>query len=140
MQLFVKFRYQTLYIAWAVLYVLTAALGLLFPSVDGGTKVALQIVTGVFFVPPWAILTKAQKDGQTKHTKLVRNLAFAWLGATVVLMCANMLSAGMSEAVGNALHVLLSVICAPLVCSQFYVMPLFLWGTLLMGAMSRPVQ
>ncbi len=137
MKFLVKFDYKVLYALWAAMFVLTAVLGFLFPSVDEPAgRLPLQIATGAFFLPPWAIMTKAKLDEEDKHIKVVRNLALTSVGLTVVLLCANMLSAGMGEAVGNALNAALTIVSAPMVCSNFYVMPLFLWGTLLMGSFS----
>ena len=56
---------------------------------------------------------------------------------TVVLLCLNLMSARWSEAVGVALNAALTVVSAPMVCSNFYVLPLFLWGTLLMGTFGK---
>ena len=138
MQFFAKLSYKTLYVLWAGMFVLTAALGFLFPNVTDMTeKLPLQLATGAFFIPPWAIMTKANAEGTDKHIKIVRNLSLSSITATCVLLVLNIYSAGMGEAVGNALNAALTIISAPLVCSNFYVMPLFLWGTLLMGAFSR---
>lgn len=138
MELFAKLSYKTLYLLWAGMFVLTAVLGFLFPSVtEPMEKLPLQLATGAFFVPPWAIMTKANAEHDDKHIKVVRNLSLASVISTCVLLSLNMLSAGMGEAVGNALNAALTIVSAPLVCSNFYVMPLFLWGTLLMGAFSR---
>ena len=138
MQFFVKLSYRTLYLLWAGLFVLTAVLGFLFPNVTEPTeRLPLQLATGAFFVPPWAIMTKANVEQVDKHIKIVRNLALSSVIATCVLLSMNILCIGMGDAVGNALNAALTIVSAPLVCSNFYVMPLFLWGTLLMGAFSR---
>lgn len=138
MQYFAKLSYKALYLLWAGMFVLTAVLGFLFPNVsEPSQRLPLQLATGAFFIPPWAIMTRANAEGIDKHIKIVRNLSLSSIAATCVLMVLNIYSAGMSEAVGNALNAALTIVSAPLVCSNFYVMPLFLWGTLLMGAFSR---
>lgn len=137
MKFLVKLEYKLLYLLWALLFALTAWLGFLFPNVtEPVQRLPLQLITGAFFLPPWAILAKAKIAGETKHVKLVRYLGLTSIGLTVVLLCLNMVSAGMGEVMGNALNAALTIVSAPLVCSNFYVMPLFLWGTLLMGAFS----
>ncbi len=138
MKFMVKYDYKVLYLLWAAMFVLTAVLGFLYPSVEEPAgRFPLQLATGAFFLPPWTILTKARLENATKHVHVVRNLAIVSLGSTVVLLCANMLSAGHGEALGNALQAALTIVSAPLVCSNFYLMPLFLWGTLMMGALSN---
>ncbi len=137
MKFLVKFDYKLLYLLWAAMFVLTAVLGFLYPNVtEASERFPLQVATGAFFLFPWAILAKSRLEEQSKHTHIIRNLAVLSLGSTLVLLCANMLSVGMGEAVGNALNAALTIVSAPLVCSNFYLMPLFLWGTLLMGALS----
>lgn len=138
MKFLAKFHYKVLYLLWAVMFALTAALGFLFPSVsDPARRLPLQIAAAIFFLPPWAILTKARVSGEKKHVTIVRCLALASIVLTCALLCLNILSVGMSEEMGNLLHTILTIVSAPLVCSNFYVMPLFLWGTLLMGSLSR---
>ena len=138
MDYFAKFSYKALYLMWAFMFVLTAVLGFLYPNVTEATqKLPLQLATGAFFIPPWAIMTRANNEGTEKHILVVRNLALCSVTLTCVLMALNIYSAGMSPALGQALNAALTIISAPLVCSNFYVMPLFLWGTLLMGAFSR---
>lgn len=138
MKFLAKFDYKVLYAAWAGMFALTALLGFLFPNVtEPAKRLPLQIAAGAFFLPPWAILLKARRSGDRKHIQLVRNLSMTSVALTVVLLCANLRSVGMGEHVGNALNAALTIISAPMVCSNFYVLPLFLWGTLLMGALSR---
>ena len=137
MKFLVKLDYKVLYLLWALMFGLTAYLGFLFPSVsEPAQRLPLQIATGVFFLPPWAIMTKAKLSGDDKHRKVVRNLALTSVTLTCVLLCLSMVSAGFSAELGNMLNIVLTIVSAPLVCSNFYVMPLFLWGTLLMGALS----
>ena len=133
-----KLTYKTLYQLWGGLFVLTAVLGLLFPSVEEGAgRFFLALIAAVFFLPPWRILTKAKAEGNRHHLRLVRYLALASLGLTTVLLCAGILSVGRGEALGNLLHVLLTIICAPLVCSNYYALSLFGWAMLLYGSFGK---
>lgn len=129
--------YTVLYILWGVLFAVTAGLGFV-PSPEGMTKTVFMLLAGAFFVPGWTILAKANKEGNTKHKTVVRNLCVASLGATLLLMVVNLLSAGWSEAVGNALHAALTIVSAPMMCGQTYLLGLFMWGCLLMGSVSKP--
>ena len=52
---------------------------------------------------------------------------------TVALLLLNIRCAGLGEQIGLALNAALTVVSAPMVCSNFYVLPLFLWGALLTG-------
>ena len=133
-----KNAYKPLYAVWGFLYVLTAVLGLLFPAAQGtAARVALAVISAVFFLPPALILARAKKAGDRFHVWLIRWLCVFSIGLTAALLCLNFMSARWSEAVGVGLHAALTIVSAPMVCSNFYVLPIFLWGTLLMAAFQK---
>ena len=133
-----KLSYKTLYIAWAVMFALTAVLGFLFPAAQNGwARFALGLAAAVFFLPPWAIVVKAKKENARFHSRLVGILAASSLAWTLALLVLNLLSVTWSAAVGNALYAALVIVSSPMICSNLYVLPLFLWGTLLTGAFSK---
>ena len=125
--------YKTLYILWAVLFALTAALGLGFPNAGGALRWVLLGVSLLFFAPPFLILGRAKEEGEKTHIRLLRWLTVGSLALTVALLLLNIRCAGMGEALGMALNAALTVVSTPMVCSNFYVLPLFLWGALLTG-------
>ena len=135
MEYIVKLRYDRLYPVWAGLFVLTAVLGLLFPEAEGFGRAILLTLTVGFFLPPWLILAKAKQTGDRQNVKLIRYLALASLAATMVLFCAGIWSVGTS--LGQTLQILMSIICAPLTCGNYYVLPMFLWATLLIGSFRK---
>ena len=133
-----KLSYKMLYIAWAVMFALTAVLGFLFPAAEGaGAKIALLVIAAVFFLPPWLILRKGRSEGKRFHPWLVGFLAVASIVLTVALLVLNLMSPLWNEQVGIALNAALVIISAPMMCSNFYVLPLFLWGTLLAAAFRK---
>ena len=130
--------YKLLYILWAALFALTAVLGFLFPDVPTPAgRVGLMLVSALFFVPPWLILHRAKTEGNAHHIRLIRWLSLASVILTLVLLVANLRSAGLGEALGAALNAALIVVSAPMVCSNFFVLPIFLWGTLIMGSFGK---
>lgn len=128
--------YTVLYSIWGVLFALTAALGFI-PSPEGAVFYLTRSLTVLFFVPGWLILRKAKREDAPFHRKTVRNLCLASLGTTVVVLVLNLMSAGWPESVGNALHAALTIVSAPMLCGSAYVLSLFLWGCLLMGAIHK---
>ena len=56
------------------------------------------------------------------------------LPATFALLVANFLSASASQQVGDVLYAVLIIVSAPMVCSQFWVLSLFLWSILFFAA------
>lgn len=138
MQYLSKMKYNTLYRFWIGLYAATVVLGLLFPGAQNAAgRFFLGLIAAVFFVPPWLILAKAKKADNRHHIRVIRYLSIAWLAVALVLFCAGILSVWLGEGAGNLVHILMSVICAPLVCSNYYVMPMFLWATLLIGSFGK---
>ncbi|MBQ7099798.1 MAG: hypothetical protein IJO05_08780 [Oscillospiraceae bacterium] len=133
-----KLSYKTLYIAWAILFALTAVLGFVFPNAGGaGAKIALLVIAAVFFLPPWVILRKTRAEGRRFHARLIGFLAMASIVLTAALLVLNLMSPLWGESVGIALNAALVIVSAPMVCSNFYALPLFLWGMLLAAAFKR---
>ena len=127
-----KLSYKMLYIAWAVLFALTAVLGFVFPAVETlGARLALAGLAVVFFLPPWLILAKSRSEGRRFHAWLIGFLAAASIVLTVALLVLNLMSPRWSEAVGIALNAALTVVSAPMMCANTFAAPLFLWGCLL---------
>ena len=125
--------YKTLYIAWAAMFVLTAALGFAFPSAMGALLAVLRLIAVLFFLPPAVILVRAKRAEERFHVLLLRWLALASIVLTAVLLVLNLLSTPWPLAIGNALYAALVVISAPMACANHYALSLFLWGTLLTG-------
>ena len=133
-----KLSYKMLYIAWAILFALTAVLGFLFPEVEGApARIALLVTAAVFFLPPGLILRKSRKEGKRFHGWLIGFLSMASIVLTVVLLVLNLMSPLWGERAGIALNAALVIVSAPMVCSNFYALPLFLWGVLLVAAFKR---
>ena len=133
-----KLSYKMLYIAWAMLFALTAVLGFIFPQAEGApAEIAMLVVSAVFFLPPWLILWKTRAEGRRFHARLVGFLALASIVLTATLLVLNLMSPLWNEQIGIALNAALVIVSAPMVCSNFYVLPLFLWGTLIAEAFFR---
>ena len=108
-----KLSYKTLYIAWAILFALTAVLGFIFPQAEGaGAKIALLVIAAVFFLPPWVILRKTRAEGRRFHARLIGFLAMASIVLTAVLLGLNLQSVLWPAAVGDALYAALAEIVA----------------------------
>ena len=133
-----KVPYSALYKIWAGLFAITAVLGLIFPDVENGIgRFFLALVSVLFFLPPWTILSRAKKEDNRHHIRIIRYLAIANLSLTLVLLCAGILSVRMSAAFGNMIHTMTAILCAPLICSNYYVLPMFLWATLFTGSFGK---
>ena len=118
---------------WAGYFILCAGLGFI-PEPAGFGKFCLAAVSIGFFVPPACLLRYAHGKGDTTTIRIVRNLSFVSLALTLVLIIANFMSLMAAEAVGNILYVLLTIVSAPMVCSQYWVLSLFLWACLMIWA------
>lgn len=125
---------KNLYFAlWGGLFVLCAGLGFL-PEPTGLVKAVLVLLSAGFFVPPFLLLRDAAKSGHRNTLMLLRNLAVWSLLITAVLLIANFLSVMGGETLGNILYYVLVIVSAPMVCSQYWAVSLFLWACLMIAA------
>ena len=130
-----KLSYKTLYVAWAVMFALTAVLGFLFPAVENGwARFGLALVAVLFFLPPGLVLSQAKAAGHRFHVRLVGFLALGSLLLTVVLLALTLISFIWSDALADALYAALVIVSSPMICSNCYAISLFLWGTLIAAA------
>ena len=123
---------KTLFALWGVLFVLCAGLGLI-PEPENGWKAVMTAVSVLFFLPPALLLYR----GGRNTALLIRNLAALSLGVTLVTLILNLVFAVSSEILGNVLHYILAVVSAPMICSGYWVLSLFLWACLLLTAQKQ---
>ncbi len=119
-----------LWTLWGVLFILCAVLGFI-PSPENGVKGMLVLASLLFFLPP-ALLLYGAHARRDRHTlALVRNLSAMSLGVTVVVLIVNFASLTLPNWMGDALYALLIVVSSPMICAQYWFVPLFLWSCLL---------
>ena len=126
-----------LFALWAILFIICAGLGFI-PEPEGTGKILCTLASVVFFLPPAVLLFRAAKAGDRNTLKLIRNLSAASLGATLVLLVANVLSALGSRLLGNVLYAMLVIVSSPMICSGSWALSLFLWACLLMASLRLP--
>ena len=127
---------STLFALWGGLFIICAALGFI-PQPAGAARVFLTLLSVAFFVPPAALLYGAVKQQDTNTLKLVRNLSALSLGLTLVVLVLNVVSALSSELLGKILHYVLIIVSAPMICSGYWVLSLFLWACVLMVSLQQ---
>ena len=118
---------------WAGLFMVCAVLGFV-PRPEGVLRWLLTALGLVFFAPPMVLLRRAKESGDRAAAVLVRNLAAGSLGLTLVLLVANVLSVLGSETLGIVLNAVLAVVSTPMFCGQIWVLSLFCWAFLMIGA------
>lgn len=126
---------KKLYILWGALFILCAALGFI-PEPQGFLKVLLVLVSVLFFVPGFWLLYRAFTSGNTEVAGYIRLISLVSLGGTLVFLVLNFLSAAATNAAGSFLYSLLVIVSSPMVCSQYWVLSLFLWAFLLIASFS----
>ena len=122
---------KDLYFAWGFFYILCAILGFIQEPSEI-LRALLFLLSVAFFVPGIWLLVRYQQAGDLQGLKIIRNLSIAALILDVVLLLVNILSYELSRAAGDVLYGVLTGLASPMVCSQFWVMPLFLWAVLLL--------
>ena len=126
---------KTLYFIWGGLFIFCGLLGFI-PQPEGIVKALMVVSSLVFFVPGGILLYLGKKEEDYGTIAVVRNLSLISLLVTLFLLMLNFLSGRASDAMGDFLYGLLTMLSAPMVCSQYWFVPLFLWACLLMTAIS----
>ena len=121
---------------WGIFYIICAGLGFI-PEPEGAVRIFLTVISVLFFVPPAILLYDAFSSRDRKMILLIRRLSALSLGVTLVLLIANFLAALTSEWLGTVLHVLLAICSAPMFCSNYWILSLFLWAVLLVSSMQK---
>ena len=121
-----------LYALWAGLFIICAGLGFI-PEAAGFGRFVLTLVSLIFFIPPAMLLHR----GGRNTVLLIRNLSALSLLVTAVALICNFLSALGSALLGNILHAVLVIVSAPMVCSGYWALSLFLWACLLMASLQK---
>lgn len=120
---------RVLYIVWGILYALCAGLGHIAQPTDV-QSVALTLLSLVFFVPGAILLVDVLRSGDQKTRLELRWISGISLGLTLLLLMANLFSVLGSEVLGTVLYELLIFVSVPMICSQYWVLSLFLWACL----------
>ena len=123
-----------LFALWGGLFVLCAALGFI-PSPGAALKILLTLLSVAFFIPGALLLRYAALNKDRNTATLVRNLAAASLVLTLVLLIGNFFSVLGSARLGSILHTLLIIVSSPMICSQYWVLSLFLWACLMIWSL-----
>ncbi len=121
---------QKLWMAWAFLYGVCAALGF-FSNPTGALAGLMALCSIAFFIPPAILAYRGARKKDSLLLKKLQYLSLIWLGLTTLLLCLNFLSVEASQAAGTVLYWLLILGSAPMICSQLWVVPIFLWSCLL---------
>ena len=127
---------KSLLAIWGIFYIICAGLGFI-PEPEGTVRIFLTVISILFFVPPAILLFDAFSAGDEKTIRLIRLLSALSLALTLVLLTANFLAALGASWLGTLLHILLVIGSAPMLCSNYWVLSLFLWAVLLVTSLQK---
>ena len=122
--------HQLFYTLWGAMFVLCAASGFI-PEPQGAARWALTALSLLFFLPPAVLVWRAKEEKDRFTLRLIRSLCLCSLGLTLVLLIATFAAIPASLAVGDILYGVLTVLSAPMICSQIWIVSLCLWAVLL---------
>ncbi len=125
-------KQSAVYILWAGLFGLCAALGFI-PEPEGALKWLLVAASLLFFLPPLGLYRDAVRRSDVPTLKLLRSLSAASLAVTVMVLIVNILSVFFSEMLGKLLYSVLVIVSTPMICSQYWALSLFLWACLMVA-------
>lgn len=120
---------------WGGFYVLCLAMSF-FGDTQGTQYGALMVLGLAFFVPGGFLLHR----GVTKENGVIVRTVF-WLSvsslvSTMIMLIVTFLTVNASKDVGLAVHILLAAVSVPMICSQVWVLSLFIWACFLMVCIS----
>jgi len=118
------------YILWIFFYLLCGFLGLIVPD-SGSQAAAMTVLSAAFFVPPAVLLVQAYKARDKKTLLRLRVISILSLALTLLVFILNIAAVSASETTGTVLYYVLVFVSVPMVCSQHYILSLFLWACLL---------
>lgn len=127
---------KILTVLWAGLFIVCAGLGFI-PEPEGAVRIVLTVLSLVFFLPPALLLYDAGTRRDKSVVQLIRNLAVLSLGLTLVMLILNFLTVLSSQALGQILHSILTIVSTPMICSGHWAMSLFLWSCLLTASLKQ---
>ena len=130
---------KILYLVWGGLFILCALLGFI-PEPKGFLYVVLLITALLFFVPGGLLLYNAYRSKDLSTMAVIRTLSLISLIITLIFLVLNFLSVEAGKAAGDLLYGFLIIFSTPMVCSQNWLISLFLWACLLMTSISLGKQ
>ena len=130
-----KAKELVLYAIWLCLYILCVGLGTV-DQMEGIGKVFFILTALIFFIPGIILLVMGIREKNKKTVLRVRMIAVCSLVLTVVLFCVNIVAAAAGR-VSPVLHDLLNLVSAPMFCSQYWVISLFGWASLLSASFMK---
>lgn len=130
-----KAKELVLYAIWLCLYILCVGLGTV-DQMEGIGKVFFILTAVIFFIPGIILLVMGIREKNKKTVLRVRMIAVCSLVLTVVLFCVNIVAAAAGR-VSPVLHDLLNLVSAPMFCSQYWVISLFGWASLLSASFMK---
>lgn len=120
----------TLFCLWGALYILNVGLGFL-NGAAGFLKAALVVIAVLSFLPGALLLGNGISTGNRKLVLAVRWIcAVSLILTTLFLVIFFLCAAFASETVVNVVFILLSLVSAPMLSGQYWIISLFLWGCL----------
>ena len=125
-----------LYWLWGFFYLLCAFISNV-ESPSASQSVALTVLSLIFFIPPVILLVDAYKKKDEKTIRVIRLLSALSLALTALALIANIAAVNASDTLGIVLHQVLIFASVPMVCSQHFVLSMFLWACLLFATLPK---
>lgn len=119
-----------LYSLWGCLFVLCVGLGTIQVT-DTLVKTALLLIGVVFFVPGAILLYDAKTTGDRKGILTIRWISITSLTLTLGALLAFLLTSSRGIEAADVLFEVLILVSSPMICSQYWLVSLFLWSCLL---------
>ena len=127
---------SNLWAGWAAMYSICLTFSFI-PNPQGVLSGFMLILGLLFFLPPAMLLYWAIPRREFEMIRRIRTISLVSLVLTFVLLILNFMSLAFSYDLGMAIYVALLFVSVPMVCSQAWVVSLFLWACPLMVCLTQ---
>ncbi len=127
---------RVLYCIWAGLYIICVGMGTITERTPA-LHIILTVLALAFFVPAVILLYDGLRTGSKKMLLRLRILSLCSLLLTLSMIVLNIVAVRADEQVGLVLNDLLILCSAPMFCSYWRGLSIFLWACVFVSSFPR---
>lgn len=127
---------RILYLIWICLYIICVGMGTMIER-NTALHIILMILSLIFFVPAVILLHDGLTSGNKKMLLRIRVVSLSSLILTLSMIVINIISVNAGENVGVVLNDMLMLFSAPMFCTYWRWLSIFLWACVFVSSFPR---
>ncbi len=127
---------RILYLIWICLYIICVGMGTITQR-STALHILLMIFALIFFVPAIILLCDGLLTGNKKMLLRLRIVSLCSLSLTLCMIVLNILTVRAGEQVGLVLNDMLMLFSAPMFCTYWRGLSIFLWACVFVSSFPR---